>query len=141
MPHPPGTGSFDVPDDWEMRVRVDVIEPAAFKAGPKAPGPKTNLVMNRRTTSASLKEEIDRFKEALEANVEGIELLPTERFKFNDGTSGFKLEVVLPAKPPATQIQVFRLDGSVITTFTATCAKGDRPRIAQLVAIMRSFKP
>jgi hypothetical protein len=132
------TGTFEFPEGWETRLRVDVLEPA----GETSPsGPRSNLVVSRRRTRKSLKEEIDHFRAGLEQNVQGIKLLPTERFKFADGASGFRLEIVLPSTPPAFQQQIFRLDDGLLTLFTVTCPKDERGRAGELVSMVKSFRP
>jgi hypothetical protein len=126
-------------EGWEARARIDFVSTKDLSPNPLRP----NMVINRRRTKWSLKQELDHFRDTMEKKIAGLELTPSERFKFKDGASGFRFEVRLPsvAGPEAKQIQIFRLDEGIVTTFTATYLESDREKHEpEILTLIRSFR-
>ena len=138
------------PADWEMRLQVTIIAPAApvldLPAMTQTPSPRANVVVSRmRATTESVLQACREFLSQTASAVPGLQQQEIdETFTFNDGTKGVAVEVSFSATPQVklAQVHAFRLDRGVLAQLVGTWAIPDSEgQRRMLLDLIKKFTP
>jgi hypothetical protein len=141
--------TLDPPRDWEVRLQVTLIEPAAplqdlpVDMIQQAP-PRANVVVSRvPATSPTTKVACQEFLEQTAKTVPHLKISAIEDFVFADGAEGSSVEINFPATPQVRlfQLHAFRIDAGVLTQLVATWAeRQSKERRDTLVEFLKTFR-
>lgn len=126
---PFGLGKIDLPNTWEVRSQITLLEPE--DAGLQAPlamrqsaaKPRANFVISRQKTESGSAEDARReFLEQSAQAIPGLKLHGEEEVSFSDGGKGASVTLSFSATPQIrlAQRHVFRKDGEVLTQIVVT---------------------
>lgn len=126
MIDPPRLPALEDRDGWESRWQLTLIEPTTAPPEFDVPVqqlPRCNAVVARSHTADPTSEAAaERFLAETAPLVSELQTMARRQIKFNDGTSGYRLDVQFRATSAVTlkQAHLFRLDDSVLTQIVVT---------------------
>jgi hypothetical protein len=137
-------GSVAMPDDWQVQLQVELIEPVRALSAPlpKAVAlPPANIIIRRGADDQSPMACAAAMLRDLQAAVVALHHQPIHEVGFDDGAVGAAVEVSFQSPSLAAVVQThwFRKDSVVITHLcaTATTSAG----LVPLTPLMKSFRP
>lgn len=144
------TGTLDVPETWEVRTQVTVLEPEDKglvdpKLPPPASAPRANLVISRQAAAnADPAEALQDFVKTSAREIPQFKLLGQGSVAFHDGGHGESVSLSFPATATVqlAQRHVFRVDDDIMTQIVITV---DAYRVDELdttlLELVRSYHP
>jgi hypothetical protein len=135
------------PADWEIRLQVTLIEPAA-KPDPALPAaleqtapPRANIVVSRHAARQSPREACEDFLKQTAMAIPQIEIGEIQAFTFKDGVEGVSVEISFPATPQVrlAQLHAFRIDRGLLAQIVGTSDR--KERLGELLELIESFRP
>lgn len=144
------TGTLDVPETWEVRTQVTLLEPEDKalvdpKLPPPASAPRANLVISRHAAAnTNPAEALQDFLKSSAREIPQFKLLGQESVEFHDGGHGESVSLTFPATATVqlAQRHVFRVDDDTMTQIVITV---DAYRVDELdttlMELLKSFHP
>lgn len=144
----PELGALQVPDGWDVEVEALVrarpkqpVPQLAARAGSVKDPPAPTLIVQRRRSSGDAASFLQSFLEQSAQSTRGMSAKPDGDFAFDDGVTARAMRVTLDTAPPVMQLQMVRVDAGVATHFVAATAAGDEHGMAELLAVVRRWRP
>lgn len=144
----PGLGALQVPDGWDVELEALIrarpkqpVPQLAARAGTVKDPPAPTLIVQRRRGSGDAASWLQTFLERSAQSTRGMSATRDLDVTFEDGVVAQAMRVTLDSAPPVTQLHVLRVDATIATHFVAATAAGDEHGMAELLAVVRSWRP
>ena len=149
---PFGLGKIDVPDSWETRSQITLLETESGQLPTPTPPtmnqwaskPRANFVITRQLSDDSATDALAEFLKHSAEGVPGLKIHAKDEVDFLDGGSGSSVTISFNGTPQIRLVQrhVFRKDDGVLTqiVLTVDCTRLDELDTL-LFDVLRTFSP
>lgn len=144
------TGTLDVPETWEVRTQVTLLEPEDKTLSdpmllPSTSAPRANLVVSRQAHgNTSPEDALEDFLKHSAREIPQLRVLGKENLEFDDGGHGASVSIAFPATAAVqlAQRHVFRVDDGTLTQIVITVDDYRANELdTALRELARSFRP